>query len=241
MPSLEKYTRALDYTYAPGLFPSMEALLKKPEAVRRVLVAEKAAGEGIEKLRAICSEKGIRVETADRVLRSLSGKENCYAAAVVARMPHRLTGDRQIVLHHISDRGNLGTILRTALGLGYRDIAVIRPAADPWEPHVIRASMGALFSLNVMEYPDFEAYIPDAGERTFYPFMLTSSVSLEEAARSAAARFALIFGNEGAGLPEEFSRIGLPVRIPQTAEVDSLNLSVAAAIGMYAFARREQG
>ena len=241
MPSLEKYSRALDYTYAPGLFPTMEALLKRPETVRRVLVAEKAAGEGIEKLKAVCTEKGIRVETADRVLRALSGKDNCFAAAVTAKTPRGLTGDRQIVLHHISDRGNLGTILRTALGLGYRDVAVIRPAADPWEPHVIRASMGALFSLNVMEYPDFEAYVRDAGGRAFYPFMLTSSVSLEEAAGNVPSRFALIFGNEGAGLPEEFARTGRPVRIPQTAEVDSLNLSVAAAIGMYAFARREQG
>ena len=44
-------------------------------------------------------------------------------------------------------------------------------------------------------------------------------------------------GNEGSGLPPEFARMGQPVRIPHSGEIDSLNLAVAAAIGMYAFRR----
>ena len=53
-----------------------------------------------------------------------------------------------------------------------------------------------------------------------------------------ADSWTLIFGNEGSGLPPEFSRLGQPVRIPSSNKVDSLNLSIAAAIGIYAFARR---
>ncbi len=235
MPSLEKYRRDLDYTYAPGLFPAMEALLKRPESVMRVLLSEKAAGEGTDKLCALCAEKGIRTEYADRVLRALSHKDNCFAAAVTRKFSLPLAGDRHIVLHHISDTGNLGTILRTALGMGYRDIAVIRPAADPWEPHVIRSSMGAAYSLRVREYADIDAYLRENGERPLFPFMLDSSRPLEEGAGLAGDRFALVFGNEGAGLPASFASLGTPVRIPQTGDVDSFNLSIAAAIGMYAF------
>ena len=44
-----------------------------------------------------------------------------------------------------------------------------------------------------------------------------------------------MFGNEGSGLPHEFSCMGQPVRIESNEKVDSLNLSIAAAIGMYAF------
>ena len=44
MPSLEKYHRALDYSYAPGMFPAMEALTKRPETVRRLLLSERAEG-----------------------------------------------------------------------------------------------------------------------------------------------------------------------------------------------------
>ena len=61
---------------------------------------------------------------------------------------------------------------------------------------------------------------------------------LEEGAVQKKEPFALIMGNEGSGLPPEFARIGQPVRIPHSDAIDSLNLSVAAAIGMYAFSRR---
>ena len=235
MPSLEKYSRDLDYTYAPGIFPAMEALVKRPECVMRVLLSEKAEGEGARKLASLCAEKGVRVEYADRVLRSISRKDNCFAAAVTRKWDAPLSGDRHIVLHHISDNGNLGTILRTALGMGYRDIAVIRPAADPWDPHVIRASMGAAYSLRVREYADMEAYLDENEKRPLFLFMLDHARPLGEGVREAGRRFGLVFGNEGAGLPPGFAALGTAVRIPQTADVDSFNLSVAAAVGMYAF------
>ena len=70
-----------------------------------------------------------------------------------------------------------------------------------------------------------------------FPFMLDGSITLEEGMARAKAPFTLIFGNEGAGLPPEFSGFGCPIRISHSHEIDSLNLSVAAAIGMYGFSR----
>lgn len=236
MPSLESYSRALDYSYAPGLFPCMEAVNKRPEWVRRVLLSSGAGGEGIDKLISLCREKGIRMETADKALARISGKENCFAAAVFAKTPCRLEAGRHVVLHHISDAGNLGTILRSALGFGYRDIAVIRPATDPYDPRTVRASMGAIFSLRLREYSCIEDYREEFPDQYAYPFMLTGSVSMDTAVRSRQEEmFSLVFGNEGSGLPEDFSQWGTPVRIRQSNEIDSLNLSVAASIGMYMF------
>ena len=93
--------------------------------------------------------------------------------------------------------------------------------------------MGAVFSLRIHEYPDFGAYRSLYQEYALYPFMLKGSVPLSEAAAQPAFPFALIFGNEGTGLPDEFLTYGTPVRIPHSDKIDSLNLSVAAAIGMY--------
>ncbi len=241
MPALEAYKRELDYSYAPGLFPSLEAMTKRPDIVRRLLVSSKGQGsEGVGKLVILAEERHIRVETADKALARISGKENCFAAAVFEKCPATLSArDHHIVLHHISDLGNLGTILRTALGFGYHDIAIIRPAADVYDPKVVRASMGALFSLRVAEYADFDAYRREFPHHAAYPFMLDGSTALKTAAEQAEKRpFALIFGNEGAGLPPEFQQVGQPVRIPSSDEVDSLNLAVAAAIGMYEFMER---
>lgn len=237
MPSLEMYKRSLDYSYAPGMFPTVEAVTKRPEWVRKVLLSSQAEGEGAEKIRALCAERGIRIEEADKALSRISGKDNCYSAAVFEKEQSPLMPGRHIVLHHISDSGNLGTILRSALAFGYHDIAVINPAADPFDPRTVRASMGALFSLRLSTYSDFESYRTGFASQKLFPFMLTGSVLPETACRERTEQFSLIMGNEGSGLPEEFAAMGTPVRIPQSDEVDSLNLSIAASIGMYLFSR----
>ena len=235
MPPLAPYKRELDYSYAPGFFPTIEALTNAPELVRRVLVStQAAASDGLSRVEALCAGHHIRIETADKALSRLSGKENCFAAAVFTKKWGALSAQGpHLVLHHPSDAGNLGTMLRTALGFGYLDVALIAPCADVFQPHVVRASMGAVFSLRVHEYPDFEQYRASYPTHTLYSFILKGSVPLAEAAAKPASPFALVFGNEGTGLPDEFLEYGHPVRIPHSHKIDSLNLSVAAAIGMY--------
>ena len=239
MPSLESYSRSLDYSYALGLFPAAELMRKRPELAKRLLVSSKAENsEGLQALRELCQKHHVREENADRVLSRISGKENCFAAIVFDKFQGEMTGGNHLVLHHPSDKGNLGTMLRTALGFGYTDIAIIRPAADAFDPHVVRASMGAIFGLNVRYYDDFVAYRAEFPEHQLYPFMLDASVPLADGVRNKKEPFALIMGNEGSGLPPEFARMGQAVRIPHSGEIDSLNLSIAAAIGMYAFSQR---
>ena len=238
MPSLSGYKPELDYSYAPGIFPSMECLLGRPEKVRRLLIHSGAEGrEGIGKLLALAGERGIRAEEADRALSRISGKENCYAAAVFSKFEDALDPEKpQVLLHQPGDAGNVGTILRTALGLGVEDVALVRPCADLFDPRTVRASMGSLFRLRVRVYDSFGEYRAEMGEREYYPFMLDESVPLQEALKKPVSRRrTLIFGNEGRGLPPEFARIGQPVRIPSNEKVDSLNLAIAAGIGLYAF------
>ena len=238
MPSLSGYKPELDYSYAPGSFPSMECLLGRPEKVRRLLIHSGAEGrEGIGKLLALAGERGIRAEEADRALSRISGKENCYAAAVFSKFEDALDPEKpQVLLHQPGDAGNVGTILRTALGLGVEDVALVRPCVDLFDPRTVRASMGSLFRLRVRVYDSFGEYRAEMGEREYYPFMLDASVPLQEALKKPVSRRrTLIFGNEGRGLPPEFARIGQPVRIPSNEKVDSLNLAIAAGIGLYAF------
>lgn len=241
MPSLSPYKPELDYGYAPGAFPAMECLLHRPQCARRVLLHSKAQGtEAAEKLCALARQLHIRVELADKALSRISGKENCFAAAVFSKFTDSLApGAPHVVLHNPSDQGNVGTILRTALGFGVEDVALIRPCVDVFDPRVVRASMGSLFSLRVKVYDTFEDYQADHPGRALYPFMLDGSRSLPDVlAQPVPACWTLIFGNEGSGLPAGFARIGQPVRIPSNDRVDSLNLSIAAAIGIYGFTQK---
>mgnify|MGYP002622164625 CR=1 FL=1 len=86
MPSLSTYSAELDYAYAPGMFPAMECLLHRPESCRRVLLHSRSAGtEGAQRLREEAEKHRIRVEEADKALSRISGKENCFAAAVFSK------------------------------------------------------------------------------------------------------------------------------------------------------------
>ena len=242
MPSLSPYSSALDYSYAPGIFPSMECLFHRPEKVRRVLLHSSAAGrEGADRLTALAEKLGVRVEEADRALSRISGKENCYAAAVFEKFSDRPDPTKpHVVLHQPGDSGNVGTILRTALGFGVEDAVLIRPCADVFDPKTVRASMGSLFSLRVKVYDDFEAYRAAFPEHRLYPFMLDASVPLGQAVAEkdrSPEPWTLIFGNEGRGLPAAFAAYGQAVRIESNDRVDSLNLAVAAGIGIHAFTR----
>ena len=197
MPSLEGYKSGLDYSYAPGIFPSMECLTYRPEKVRRLLVHSSAAGrEGVEKLCTLAEKHRIRIEEADKALARISGKENCYAAAVFEKFEDELNEEKpHIVLHNPSDSGNIGTILRTALGLGIEDVALVRPCADVFDPKTVRASMGAMFRLRIRVYDRFEEYREQFAARKLYPFMLDASVPQQEAVRSVLRSVELMHVN----------------------------------------------
>ena len=237
MPKLEPYRKNLAYSYCLGVFPSLKLLEARPQCATRLLLnPDGARNAGVAKLRARCAELGIREEEATRVLEREARKENCYAALVFNKFSDELNARaNHVVLHNISDSGNLGTALRTLLGFGLTDIAIIRPATDAFDPHALRSSMGALFSHRVRYFDSFDEYRALYPQHQLYPFMLDGAIELDAACAGRREPYALAFGNEASGLPPEFGRLGQSVVIPHSSAIDSLNLAVAVSIGAYAF------
>ena len=237
MPKLEPYSRKLDYSYQLGVFPSLMLLEARPGcALRLLLHPQGLENEGVAKLRERCAALGVREEMAERVLRRESKKDNCFAGLVFRKYDDALDpAASHAVLCQISDSGNAGTAMRSLLGFGVKDVAVVRPCVDVFDPHVLRASMGAFFRLRVKVYDDFDAYRAEFPNRLLYPFMLDGAQPLNAVAREAKPPFSLVFGNEQTGLPPRFAGLGRSVFIPQSDEIDSLNLAVAVSVGTYAF------
>lgn len=242
MASLQGYKKELPYSYAPGIFPSMEAVMKRKGQCTRLIVHSKGEhSSGLQKLLDLCAGENIRVEQADKALSRISGKENTFAAMVFNKFEDQLEENRpHLVLHQLSDMGNIGTLLRTALGFGYQNIALITPCADVFDPHGIRSSMGAVFSLKLAHFTSFGAYQQAFPAHYMYPFMLDGSQRLNEVVQKPVIKpYSLVLGNEGRGLPPDFATMGSPVRIDHSGDIDSLNVAVAGAIGMYAFCTAE--
>lgn len=240
MPKLEPYSRKLDYSYQLGVFPSLMLLEARPECAQRLLLDPRGLeNEGVVKLRARCAELGVREELAERVLRRESKKDNCFAGLVFKKYDCPLNpAASHAVLCQITDNGNAGTAMRSLLGFGVRDVALVRPCVDVFDPHVLRASMGAFFKLRVRTYDTFDDYRAEHPDRLLYPFMLDGARPLDAVAAEAKPPFSLVFGNEQTGLPPAFARLGQSVYIPQSPEIDSLNLAVAVSVGTYVFTRQ---
>ena len=220
------------HTYGLGATVTMEYLLKDRDAVCGVILHPAfRSEETIEKIRNICGDD-IPVSTEEKPFNILSKKDNCYVICVIEKKETHIMDGNHMVLVRPSNCGNLGTIARSCLGFGVKDIAIVdRTSADPFDPRTIRASMGALASVRVEVFEDFEAYAKRFPSNNLYPFMLDGSSSLQET--SIAKPFSLIMGNEATGLDPSFKDIGKPVRIDHSSEIDSLNITIAASIGLY--------
>lgn len=191
---------------------------------------------------------GIRViEMAEAPFRKISGRQSPDGILAVA--PLLPTGlerirfaDPALVLwlEGIEKPGNLGAMLRTADGVGVDAVVVSDPATDVHNPHVVRSSQGALFTVPVavsttadalnrfaVEAIRIVALTPDAST-TMWEADLTGSV-------------AVAIGAEDRGLSEPVLEAAeAHCLIPMRGTVDSLNASVAAAVVLYEALRRRQ-
>ena len=233
MAGFKRYRKDDPVSYSLGITLTFELLRYKTEYVNKVYVhSAMKEGETYDKLRRICGEAGIPIQQTDKIFHVLSQKENCYVIGEFRKFEDVLDPRAShIVLVNPSNAGNMGTIMRSALGFGMNQMAIIRPAVDAFDPKVVRASMGAIFSTDFVYFDSFEEYQKVYGERELYPFMLDAKCSLHDV--RPKGRFSLIFGNEATGLPAEFSKIGQSVIIPHSNRIDSLNLPIAASIAMY--------
>lgn len=233
MATYKRYRKEDIVSYSLGITLTFELLKFKKECVTRVFVHScMKQGETLQKLERLCKEAGIEMVYTDKIFNVLSKKENCYVIGEFRKFEGKLSKEHShIVLVNPSNAGNMGTIMRSALGFGINQMAIIRPAVDAFDPKTVRASMGAVFSTEFVYFDTFEEYEKEFGKRELYPFMLDAQYSLHEV--SPKGTFSLIFGNEATGLPAEFTQVGTSVIIPHSNRIDSLNLPIAASIAMY--------
>ncbi|MBV9889585.1 MAG: RNA methyltransferase [Rhizobacter sp.] len=140
-----------------------------------------------------------------------------------------------VVLDHVQDPGNVGSVLRSAASFGFTQAIALPGTAAPWSPKVVRAGMGAHFALRLV---DAAAATSLAALRV--PLFGTSShatLALADAALPWPCAWA--FGHEGQGLAADVAaRCRAVVAIPQPGGGESLNVAAAAAICMYDTVRR---
>lgn len=233
---IQRYKHDLPVSYTLGATLTFEAVRERPDLLTRIMISSETQDTGgIHELLLEAERKRIPVITSDKAFNILSPKGNCYVIGEFRKEETPLQKGNHLVLVNPSDAGNLGTILRTAAGFGFNDIAIVRPAVDVYDPRVVRASMGALFHERTAYYDSIEDYIRDFPENSRYAFMLRVPTPLPKVEKKEP--YSLIFGNEATGLDEGFADFCQSVIIRHTSAIDSLNLPMAAGIAMYEFTK----
>ena len=214
-----------------GRIPSI--LLYGPEAAALPLLQRIA--------RATSAAGGDVIEVNREILEKVSRRDN--PQTVIAVFPQVFSdlnalepqaANCWVALQAVRDPGNLGTIVRTADAAGCGGVILVGDCCDPYSVEAVRATMGSIFAT-----PLFKASVADfIAWRARWPGSVAGTLlSAEVGYREADYRrpTLILMGNEQAGLPPELAAIcDVNVKIPMRGRADSLNLSVATGIMIYA-------
>ena len=219
-------------------------------AVALLLVCEELAGPAVaQALLPPASRPYDYLPVSAAVFAKLAVRERSDGVLAVLRTPRRTLPDLAlpprplvIVLEAVEKPGNLGAILRTADAAPAHAVLVGDPRTDLYNPNVIRASLGGIFTVPTVAapMPDILAFLREKGIRTFAAALANDAKSY--AATDFTGPTALVLGTEADGLtPATRAACAETIIIPMRGQLDSLNVSVAAAVLTFEAVRQRGG
>ncbi len=135
-----------------------------------------------------------------------------------------------LMLEDIQDPGNLGSMLRTALGAGVDAVYLSKGCTDAWSPKALRGGQGAQFYLPIIEGVDMVETMQKFAGNTYATTMDGKSLFAQDLTKPTA----FVIGNEGAGLSETVLQVASHrVSIPMHHNLESLNAAAAAAVCLF--------
>ena len=166
----------------------------------------------------------------------------CLCQIPKAAEPDWDRGGRFLLLDHLQDPGNLGTMIRCAEAFGVT--VVLSPGCpDPFSPKVLRSTMGSVFRRPPFCCGDLPELIEMLRRKgmTVYAAALDASAVAPGGMERPSAGLAVVIGNEGNGVsPQVLEACGRKVYIPMKGETESLNAAVAATVLMWEMCGRGQ-
>ena len=169
---------------------------------------------------------------SDEVFKYISQEVTPQGVLAVLEKPKNLlkaTSDCALLLDGVADPGNVGTIIRTAVASGYKDIFMTEECADAFSPKCVRASMSGVFRSNIMR-----GKVEDILSVLSLPIVVADMNGENVFTKELQGSFCLVIGNEGRGVSQLIrQKANVTVSIPMQNDMESLNAAVSAGILMY--------
>ncbi|MBR1569359.1 MAG: RNA methyltransferase [Bacteroidales bacterium] len=225
----------------------LEHCLEAGFTVRTVFVCPEIAGLAGKDLATAAGRPSV-FEIPENLYRKAAYRES--TEGIIAEVEYRTLGLGDlplkknpliVVLESVEKPGNLGAVLRSADAAGADAVIFCDPLTDLYNPNLIRASIGAVFTVPTVlaSTRDTIAWLKEQGIRILTAQLQDSSLYYDTDMREGTA---IVMGTESVGLsPAWREAADAHIRIPMLGNLDSLNVSVSAAILLFEAVRQRQG
>lgn len=223
------------------------ALQAGAQPVEAFYCAEHLAAPASVVLETLLAAGAEPVAVSPAVMQSLAEREQDEGLLATFRLFEQpLTGDwlasggLVVVLDRLQDPGNVGTLLRTADAVGAAAAVLLEPCVDPFDPKVVRGSMGSLFNVPPVRTGDVRALFAELRRHGWRAVGADAHRGIDWGEGLWTGNVALILGNEAHGLSADVrTHVEAWARLPIAGRAESLNVAVAGGILMYAWLRAQ--
>lgn len=211
----------------------------KKDFLRSILIRESKRSE-LEPL----VQKGFTVSSVyvvqdpifDKIEHSVNGQGILGIAKKCVNDLHSLIVEDglYVALDGVQDPGNLGTIIRTAVAAGAKGIFLLKGTVDPYNEKCVRSTMSALCNIPIFEDVTLSEFYDFIKDNTIKTYVTSLEYAKPYHTISYPKRTMIILGNEGNGVSREIIEMcDQAITIPMYGDIESLNVSIAAALCMY--------
>jgi len=241
----EKKQRDLEGLFiVEGIKLIQEAIQEKAE-IETIVVCEDCMKDGkIEQQLLYEIAKYECIYVSEKVFNLMTDVTNPQGILAVIKKKNQLQEidykeDIIIALDGIQDPGNLGTILRTIDSVGLSQIILSKNSADPYNPKVVRSTMGAIFRVNIIESEELQVTLKNIKKHKF-EILATSLEESKSIYETDYKKKVIVIGNEANGVSKEILDMSdQKIKIPMIGKTESLNASVATGVILYEYVRRK--
>ena len=240
----KKYRDQMNQYIVEGIKLVKEAIVENAKIVKIVVCEECENDANFEKSLMYEIAKYDCIYVSKKVFDSIT---NVNTPQGILAVIEKLSGEEKIsykediivVLDGIQDPGNLGTILRTLDSVNLKQIILSEKCADPYNPKVVRSTMGAIFRVNIIECKNIVETLKNI-KKNKYKIMATSLETENSIYTVDYNKKVLVIGNEANGVSKEVLELAdEKVKIPMLGKTESLNAAVATGVILYEYARRK--
>lgn len=176
-----------------------------------------------------------KIVFSNKLFDKLSLLENPEGVSALLKIKKEkeISSDKILLLDHMQDPGNLGTIIRSAEAFSFKDIILVNNCVDLYNEKTIRASMGSIFRLNFLELD-----IDDLKNFKDYKLILADMNGKSVDYYKSCDKIILAIGNEANGISKSLKDLSNDfVSIKMDGKIESLNAAIAASILMNNFSQ----